>query len=97
MYAATARAYMGKPEERYHSIVVETYRISGSGLHGDVHVRPVKGEIFPQSLHVRGFSKNVRIAHPIGTRFRVRVKLTDKDGSTPFLHMHHNWDHEVVD
>jgi hypothetical protein len=27
---------MGKPEEDYHYIIVETYRISGSGLHGDI-------------------------------------------------------------
>ena len=88
---------MGKPEEGYHSIIVETYSISGSGLHGDIHVRPVEGEMFSQSLHVRGFQKRVRNAHPIGTRFRVNVKLTDKEGSEPFLHMHHNWAHDVVD
>jgi hypothetical protein len=42
---------MGMPDEPYYTVVVETYRISGSGLHGDIHVRPVKGEQFPQTLH----------------------------------------------
>src|SRR5258705_13418426 len=31
---------MGMPDEPYYTIIVETYRISGSGLHGDIHVRP---------------------------------------------------------
>lgn len=87
---------MGRPEEGYHSIIVETYYESGSGLHGDVHVRPIAGQMFSQSLRVRGFRKKIRDAHPVGTQFRVQVKLTDKEGSTPFLHMHHNWDHEVI-
>ena len=29
---------MGKPEEPYIRVVVETYIESGSGLHGDIHV-----------------------------------------------------------
>jgi hypothetical protein len=38
---------MGVPDEPYYTIVVETYRVSESGLHGDIHVRPVEGEQFP--------------------------------------------------
>jgi hypothetical protein len=49
---------MGMPDEPYYTIVVETYRISGAGLHGDIHVRPVKGEQFPQTLHVRSPKEN---------------------------------------
>lgn len=86
---------MGKPDEPYYQIVVETYRISGSGLHGDVHVRPVEGERFPQSLHVR-FPKALRHAHPIGTRFRIYAKVTDKEGGNDFVHTHHNWDVEII-
>jgi hypothetical protein len=87
---------MGMPEEPYYSIVVETYYKRGSGLHGDVHVRPVKGERFPQSLHVRS-SKHLRRAYKVGTRFRILAKLTDKEGGNPFLHTHHNWPYEVLD
>jgi hypothetical protein len=93
---SVAELIMGKPEEPYYTIVVETYRISGSGLHGDIHVRPVAGEQFPQTLHVR-CPKAMRRAHPIGTRFRIYAKLTDKEGGNPFLHTHHNWDYEVLD
>ncbi|MGZ9189084.1 MAG: hypothetical protein ACXW39_03375 [Nitrospira sp.] len=54
------------------------------------------GEQFPQALHVRS-PKQMRRDKPVGTRFRIYAKLTDKEGGTPFLHTHHNWDYEVVD
>jgi len=87
---------MGKPEERYYTVVVETYRESGSGLHGDIHVRTVPDEQFPQSLRVR-FPRKVRYAYPVGTRFRVRAKLTDREGGSTFLHTNHAWPFEVLD
>jgi hypothetical protein len=87
---------MGMPDEPYYTIIVETYRISGAGLRGDVHVRPVEGEQFPQSLHVRS-PRSMRRDYPVGTRFRIYAKLTDKEGSRPFLHTHHNWPFEVVE
>ena len=86
---------MGRPEEPYYTIVVETYRISGSGLHGSIHVRPAKGEQFPQTMHVR-FPRAIPSAYPIGTRFRVYAKLTDKEGGNPFLHTNHARDYEVL-
>jgi hypothetical protein len=43
---------VGKPEEPYYVVVVETYRISGSGLHGDIHVRPVAGEQVKVSVKI---------------------------------------------
>lgn len=84
---------MGKPEEDYYSIVVETYRKSGSGFHDDIHVRCVEGQRFPSTLRVR-FPRKVRFGHPIGTRFRVLGKLSDRDGSNPFIHTNHAWKYE---
>jgi hypothetical protein len=52
--------------------------------------------LFPQTLHVRS-PKEMRRNYPVGTRFRIYAKLTDKEGGRPFLHTHHNWDYEVVD
>jgi hypothetical protein len=57
---------MGKPDEPYYVIVVETYRVRGSGLHGNIHVRPVAGQQFPQTLHVRSPKRrgeSIRWAH----------------------------------
>ena len=46
-------------------------------------------------MHVR-FPRAIWHAYPVGTRFRVYAKLTDKDGGTPFLHTNHAWDYEVL-
>jgi hypothetical protein len=52
-------AVMGKPEEPYIRIIVETYHESGSVLHGDIHVRPIAGQQISQALRVR-FPKALR-------------------------------------
>jgi hypothetical protein len=86
---------MGKPEEPYIRLVVETYYESGSGLHGDIHVRPIAGQGMPQDLRVR-FPRALRRAHPVPTRFLVYAKLTDKEGGNDFIHTNHAWDVEVL-
>ncbi len=86
---------MGKPEEPYIQIVVETYIESGSGLHGDIHVRPIAGQQVSQNLRVR-FPKALRRSHPIGTHFLVYAKLTDREGGGDFVHTNHAWDVEVL-
>lgn len=86
---------MGLPNEGYHSVIVETYRARGAGLHGDIHVRTIAGQIFPQDLHVR-FSMSARTAHPVGTRFRVRAKLTNMKDGSEFLHTVNVWGYDVL-
>jgi hypothetical protein len=88
-------AAMGKPDEPYFMIVVETYLESGPGLHGDLHVRPIEGQALPHDLRVR-FPKALRRAHPLGTRFLVFAKLSDKQGGNDFVHTNHAWDVEVL-
>ena len=67
---------MSKKEESYISIIVETYCSTKSGLNGFVHVRPIKDQRFPTTLHVE-CSKKLIDEYPIGTKFRLKVKLTD--------------------
>src|SRR5271168_1049548 len=86
---------MGKPEEPYIRIIVETYHESESGLHGDLHVRPIEGQGISQNLRVR-FPKAIRRAHDVGTHFLVYAKVTDKDGGNEFVHTNHAWDVEVL-
>ena len=74
---------------------METYIESGSGLHGDIHVRPIEDQRESQNLRVR-FPKALRLAHPIGTRFLVYAKLTDRDSGGEFIHTNHAWDVEVL-
>lgn len=87
---------MGKPTEPYLSVVVESY-VPGatSGLHGPVHIRPVKGQGLATTLHVR-CSKALSENYPVGTKFRIRAKLTDREGGGEFLHSHHAWPYDVL-
>lgn len=86
---------MGKPEEPYIRMIVETYAESGSGLHGDLHVRPIAGQGISKSLRVR-FPKALRRAYDRGMHFLVYAKLTDKDGGNDFVHTNHAWDVEPL-
>ena len=87
--------HMAKYKEVYSSIIVETYRASKAGPHGYIHVRPVKGQRFPQTLHVE-CSKKLIDDYPIGTKFRLKVKLTDRLGEGEFLYSYYGWPVEAI-
>ena len=80
----------------YYYIIVESYVVGkGSGLRGDVHIRPVQGERFSQGLHVE-CSRTLIKNYPVGTKFKIKVKLTDNEGQGEYLYSHYNWKYEVV-
>jgi hypothetical protein len=35
-------------------------------------------------------------AAPVGTRFRLRVKLTDREGGDEFLYSYHGWKVDIL-
>ena len=87
---------MAKHDEPYQLLLVETYLpSSASGLHGAVHVRPCPDQGFPTNLHVE-CSKTLTRDYPVGTIFRIRAKLTDREGGGAFLYSYHGWRAEVV-
>jgi hypothetical protein len=94
-YFLMLEALMGMPDEPYVWLIVETYRERGSGLHGDIHVRPIPGQVVPPSYRVR-FPKAPRRAYKLGQRFRVPAKITDKEGGNKFVHTNHAWDYVVI-
>jgi hypothetical protein len=76
----------------YRWIVVESFIPDDtSGRHGLVHIRPVAGQGFPTDLFVE-CSKNPSSNYAVGTRFRIRAKLTDKEGGGEFLYSYFGWD-----
>jgi hypothetical protein len=80
----------------YFDVVVETYLAPPtSGHRGGIRVRPIAGQQFPRTMNVE-CSKAVREAHPVGSRFRLRVKLTDREGGGEFLWSHHSWPFVLV-
>ena len=80
----------------YEYIVVETYYpASTAGLHGPVHVRPIPGEAYTAHLQVE-CSKSLIRDYEVGTRFRLRVKLTDREGGGEFLYSYFGWKYQVL-
>ncbi len=86
---------MVKVDGAYFWIVVESFRKSGSGLHGDIHVRPIPGGKFSSKLYVE-CSKKLVENYPVGTKFRIKAKLTDRLGEGEFLYSYYGWPFEVV-
>jgi hypothetical protein len=87
---------MAKPEEGYSYIEVESYRAAQtSGLHGEIHIRPVAGQGLPTTLRVE-CSKALSRDYPVGTKFRIWAKLTDREGEGEFLYSHFRWRVEVI-
>ena len=87
---------MAQKEEPYSWVVVESFRpASTAGLHGDVHIRPVAGQGLDIDMFVecsKALSKN----YSVGTRFRIKAKITDKEGGRPFLYSYFGWRYEVL-
>jgi hypothetical protein len=82
---------------QYEMVLVESYEAaSTSGKHGLVHIRPVAGGKFPPSLSVE-CSKKLSRDYPVGTKFRLKATLTDREGGGEYLYSHFKWPFEVVD
>ena len=80
----------------YEEIIVESYYEYGSGLHGCVHVRPAVGQQYPQDIRVE-CSKELRTKYKVGTKFRIKVKLTNKQGGKDFLYSSYKWPYSVIE
>ena len=86
---------MAKTLKSYRYVIVESYRESGSGLHGDVHIRPLAAEGLPPGLRVE-CSKSLSRDYPVGTKFRIKAKLTDREDHGEFLYSYFGWKFEVL-
>lgn len=81
---------MAKPFEPYQEIIIETYiPASLSGKEGKIHCRPIAGQGLDTSIDVE-CSRSVR-KYPVGTRFKVTAKLTDRKGGGEYWYSHHSW------
>jgi hypothetical protein len=86
---------MAKTDGAYFTIIVESYRSARAGPHGYLHIRPIAGQRFPSTLHVE-CSKKMLTNYPVGTKFRIKVKLTDRLGEGEFLYSYYGWPFDVI-
>jgi hypothetical protein len=79
----------------YKDVVIETYRNTSGGSSKSVRARPVAGQGYDTSMNVE-CSSSMRKSHPIGTRFLLQAKLTDREGGPSFLYAHFNSPYTVI-
>lgn len=78
---------MAREAWAYREVAVESFVDQRSGR---VRIRPVSGQAYATSLRVqcsRALSDPER--YPVGTRFLISAKLTDRLGGEPFLFAWH--------
>ncbi|MET4702374.1 hypothetical protein ABIE65_005430 [Constrictibacter sp. MBR-5] len=84
---------MATRDEPYHWIEVESYVLRDkSGRNGPVLIRPVKGGAFPPHLQVecsKTLSDTSR--YGVGSRFRIKAKLTERRRGGDYLFSFHGW------
>jgi len=79
----------------YRYFIIQTYKNLGEPSNKAVRARalPNQGVAIDRKVSCSG---GMRLSHPAGTYFKVRCKVTDRQGGTPYLYRHHTWDYEVV-
>ena len=83
--------------EEYAYITVESYKPKvNKGYHGDVHIKPISGqEPYMEDMHV-ACSKVLSEEYPVGTKFRIKAKITSKEEGKPFAYSHYTWPFVVL-
>ena len=75
----------------YQCIIVESVFCNGS-----VRICPIPGQHpFKPNMFVE-CSNSMREDYPVGTKFRIKAKITNKEGGTPFIYSHYSWHFDVI-
>ncbi len=85
---------MNKRTDDYQFVVVESFIGPDSQGRNRPQIRPAKGQVFDANLKVE-CSLDLLNKYPLGTKFRIRAKLTDMQG-TPFVYSYFGWPYDVV-
>jgi len=78
----------------YRFFYIETIRFTGGGSSNSIRARPLPNQDVDTSFFTE-CSTSERRSNPIGTVFRIKGKITDREGS-PFLYTSYRWPIEVV-
>lgn len=79
----------------YRAVAIETYSGRGTTSSEGIRARPLPGQKLDTSMNVECSSK-MRKGYPVGTRFLIQAKVTNKEGGTPFLYSHYNQPYKVI-
>lgn len=78
----------------YKHIIIETYEPQNENSSSKVRAHPVAGQGLDENLNVE-CSKKMRLSHPVGTRFKIKAKISDREG-TPFIYCKPQESFEIV-
>lgn len=83
--------------DQYDFIIVESFIPKDtSGRHGPVHIRPIPlQDPYHETMFVQ-CSKDLSYNYPVGTRFRIKAKITSSPGIKPFIYSSYRWEYEVL-
>lgn len=83
-------------QENYESIIVEVFLPEHSEpTSANRRIRPISGQKYPTTLRVE-CDRSFREEYPVGTRFRMRVKLVDNGNRAAFLYSNYHWKPELI-
>ena len=80
---------------QYRYFIIQTYENYGEPSSKKVRARVLPGQGVATDRKVE-CSEGMRLSHPVGSYFKVRCKVTNREGGTPFLYRHYNWAYELV-
>ncbi len=81
----------------YDYILVESFKpIDTSTRHGLIHIRPLPDQEPYDSEMFVACSKDMSNNYPVGTKFRIKAKITSREGGTAFIYSHYSWPYEVI-
>ena len=82
---------MTRDTSAYRQVVVESFTPAGAGgRRGPVQLRPIQGQAYSSTLAVQCSRRLIDTDRfPLGTKFLLLAKLTDRLGGTPFLYAYH--------
>lgn len=87
---------MAMPWEYHNRIIVESYSARKAGSKSEIRLRPIAGQLYPPDINVQ-WSRKLRKAHPIGTKFRIWVKESNINDGESFLQSPWQWPYEIVE
>jgi len=79
----------------YMDVVIETYPNAGGGSSKSLRARPVLGQGLDVKMNVECSSK-MRKNYPVGTKFLITAKLSNREGGSEFLYSHFNSSYRVL-
>jgi hypothetical protein len=82
-------------DDIYYDVLAQTFLNPGENTNAKIRIKPYPGQGLSEDLRI-ACNRKMREQHPVGTIFKLTVKVTRKEGGTPFLYCNYNWDYEVL-